>query len=86
MPLSPIAYVSSEAVTALSMHVVKTIVYQKYLNIGIDAMILGLFIGVAMIFGTWVGKKVIEKLSLEIFRKFVTILLVVIGLEMIIWG
>lgn len=84
--LSPISYVASEAVTAVAMHVTKTLVYQKYLGIGLEALEIGLFIGVAMIMGTWAGKKFIEKLPKERFIKFVTLLLVGIGLELIFWG
>ncbi|XER05035.1 hypothetical protein SRRS_05150 [Sporomusa rhizae] len=68
------------------MHVTKSIVYQKYLGIGLEAVKLGLFIGIAMIAGTWAGKKVIEKLPKETFVKFVTLLLLVMGLELIFWG
>ncbi|MDT8900341.1 TSUP family transporter [Anaeroselena agilis] len=84
--LSPVSYISSEAVTAVTMHIVKTIVYQKYLDIGLEALELGLFIGVAMVAGTWAGKKVIEKLPKEIFVKGVTILLLIIGLELVLYG
>lgn len=84
--LSPISYIASEAVTAVAMHVTKTIVYQKYLGIGLKAVKLGLFIGASMIVGTWVGKKVIGKLPKETFVKFVTLLLVGMGLVLIFWG
>lgn len=84
--LPPISYISSEAVTAVTMHIVKTIVYQKYLDIGLEALELGLFIGVAMVAGTWAGKKVIEKLAKETFVKEVTILLLIIGLELVLYG
>ncbi|MBB6215416.1 hypothetical protein HNQ80_001505 [Anaerosolibacter carboniphilus] len=84
--LSPVAYISSEAVTAVAMHITKTIVYQKYLGIGSKEIFIGLFMGIAMIFGTWSGKKIIEKMSKENFMKFVSILLSLIGLQMLIMG
>lgn len=84
--LPPVAYVASEAVTAAAMHLSKSIVYQKYLDIGLNAVWIGLFMGGAMIGGTWVGKRIIEKLPKETFRKFVGILLAAVGLEMMILG
>jgi len=84
--LPPVSYIASEAVTAIAMHISKTIVYQKYLGIGLYALGLGLFMGVAMIAGTWAGKKVIDKMSIEKFVKFVGVLLAVIGLQMLIFG
>lgn len=84
--LPPVSYIASEAVTAVAMHITKTIIYQKYLGIGLDALYLGLFMGAAMIIGTWIGKKTIERMPKEKFINFVGILLVIIGLQMIIVG
>lgn len=84
--LPPVSYIASEAVTAVSMHITKIVIYQRYLDIGLRGIELGLFIGVAMILGTWVGKKIIEKLPEEQFVKFVGVLLILIGLQMLIWG
>jgi len=84
--LPPVSYIASEAVTAVAMHVTKIVIYQKYLDIGLRGLEIGLFIGIAMILGTWVGKKIIEKLPRVIFVKFVGILLLLIGLQMMIWG
>lgn len=86
LPLPPVAYIASEAVTAVAMHVIKMVVYQKYLGVGLEAINLGLFVGIAMVAGTWAGKKVIEKMPWETFVKLVTILLVGMGMELIVWG
>lgn len=84
--LTPVSYIASEAVTAIAMHISKTIVYQKYIGIGRYELIIGLYMGFAMIMGTWAGKKFIDKMPKEIFIKFVSVLLTVIGLEMLIFG
>ncbi len=55
--LSPVSYIASEAVTAVAMHISKTVIYQKYLGIGPYVLGIGLFMGIAMIVGTWAGKK-----------------------------
>lgn len=84
--LTATAYVASEAFTALTMHLTKTIVYNKYSLIGLTELYYGLFIGIAMILGSWVGKKIIENLSREKFIILVEILLVISGLQMILTG
>lgn len=84
--LPPVSYVASEAVTAVAMHISKTIVYQKYLGTGVYALGIGLFMGAAMIAGTWAGKKVIDKMPKDKFIKFVGVLLTIIGLQMLIFG
>jgi len=68
------------------MHISKTVIDQRYLGIGLYVLGIGLFMGIAMIAGTWAGKKVIDKMPKEKFIKFVGILLTLIGLQMMIWG
>jgi uncharacterized membrane protein YfcA len=80
--LPPLAYISSEAFTALSMHISKTIIYQKYSLIGLNELAYGLVCGTAMILGSYTGKKMIERLSKEKFIVLVEILLVLSGLQM----
>ena len=86
MELPPVAYIASEAVTALAMHVVKTVVYQQSLTLGRETWLLALLLGVAMIAGTWASKRVIERMKPEKFRAFVAVLLVLLALQMLIFG
>ncbi|HOT13526.1 MAG TPA: sulfite exporter TauE/SafE family protein [Bacteroidales bacterium] len=81
--LTPIAYISSEAFTALLMHISKTVVYQKYSLIGFNELGYGLVCGTAMILGSYTGKKMIAFLSREKFLLLVDSLLVLSGLQMI---
>ncbi|MCE5284943.1 MAG: hypothetical protein LLG02_03700 [Pelosinus sp.] len=62
------------------MHIVKIVVYQKYLILEIE----GLFVIISMVIGTWTGKKIIEKMPQKTFVTFVTLLLIGMGLELII--
>jgi uncharacterized membrane protein YfcA/uncharacterized membrane protein YkvA (DUF1232 family) len=84
--LSPMGYIASEAVTATVMHIVKTIIYQKYVDIGLTEVGVALGMGVFMVLVTMAGKKVIEKMDREKVTAFVTVLLGVIGIIMIITG
>jgi len=84
--LNPVSYIASEAITAVFMHITKLIIYQGFLKIGYKALLLGSFIGVPMILGTWVSKKIIEKIPKYKFQLFVSILLIGISIYMIITG
>lgn len=84
--LPPLAYVASEAVTAVVMHLTKTIMYNKYALVGTSELLLGGFLGLAMILGSWTGKKVIQKLSREKFLLLVEILLVISGIQLIFFA
>lgn len=81
--LTATAYIASEAFTALIMHLSKTIVYHKYSLIGQTELYYGLFISVAIVMGSWTGKKIVEKLSREKFITFVEFLLIISGLQLI---
>lgn len=81
--LTATAYIASEAFTALVMHLTKTIVYNKYTLIGREELYYGIFIGFAMILGSWSGKKVIERLKRENFLLLVEILFIVSAIQLI---
>jgi uncharacterized membrane protein YfcA len=84
--LPPVAYIASEATTALTMHAVKMVIYQRQLALPVESWALAVGLGIAMILGTWSAKQFIEKLSPERFRTLVTVLLGLIGLHMIVFG
>lgn len=86
LELPPVAYIASEAVTALAMHGVKTVVYQRSLTLSRETWLLALLLGVAMIAGTWASKRVIERMKPEKFRAFVAVLLVILALQMLLFG
>lgn len=77
------AYVASEAVTAVAMHLTKIFLYHKYSLIGFSELFLGGFLGVAMILGSWFGKKIIQKLPKETFLVLVEALMVISGIQLI---
>jgi hypothetical protein len=84
--LPPVAYIASETTTALAMHGVKTVVYQRYITLDREFWLLAMLMGVAMILGTWSAKRVIEHIPQVMFQRFVAILLVAISVYMVIHG
>lgn len=84
--LPPVAYVASEAATATAMHILKTGIYSKLVNIDMTAMITGLVMGLAMIGGTFCANRIIKKMEKAKFQKYVALLLCVVGAYMLIFG
>ena len=84
--LPPVAYIASEAMTALAMHGVKILVYQHYIVLNREFWFLGALMGVAMVLGTWSAKRGIERMPRETFQRFVAILLVGIASYMVLHG
>lgn len=84
--LPPMAYIGSEAATAVAMHTVKLVVYGTKLDLGGDFWSLAWSLGGAMIAGTWVSKRVVERIPADRFRLAVGILLCAIAVQMILTG
>jgi uncharacterized protein len=84
--LPPVAYIASEATTALAMHGVKTSVYQQYIALGSEFWLLAGIMGFAMILGTWSAKRVIERMPGETFQRYVAGLLVAVAVYMVVRG
>jgi uncharacterized protein len=80
--LAPTAYVASEAVTAVLMHLTKTAVYGRYTLIDGEAFVLGVALGGAMVAGSWSGRRLIQKLPEQQFRLLVEVLLIFSALLM----
>ena len=84
--LAATAYVATEAFASIAMHLTKTIVYNKFSLIGKTELFYGIFIGIAMVLGSWAGRNIVKKLSRQKFILIVEVLLVIAGLQMIIAG
>ena len=84
--LPPVAYIASEAMTALAIHGMKTLIYQHYIALGREFWFLAVLMGGAMVLGTWSAKRAIERMPREAFQRFVAILLVAIAGYMVVHG
>ena len=78
------AYVATEAVTAVLMHLTKSVVYGRYAALTPPDLIRGLALGGAMMIGSWTGRKVVERLPERGFDVLVEVLLVVAALPLIL--
>jgi uncharacterized membrane protein YfcA len=78
------AYVASEAVTAVLMHLAKGITYGRYSAITFDDFCRGLALGGSLVVGSWTGRKLIERLPEEGFSRIVETLLVVSAVTLLL--
>ncbi len=84
--LPPLAYIASEAVTAVAIHGVKMAVYGTKLTLDMEFWPLALALGGTMVLGTWASKRITGKLSADRFRLLVSVLLTAVALQMLITG
>ncbi|MFN4041119.1 MAG: sulfite exporter TauE/SafE family protein [Brevundimonas sp.] len=83
--LPPVAYIATEAVTAVGIHLTKIAIYQQQLSLGRAFWPLALGMGAAMFAGTWAAKRVVEKMPKVLFERVVSFLLIAVAVQMIIW-
>lgn len=81
--LPPLSYISSEALAASIMHIVKIFVYGKYALLTKEAVVIGIVSGITMVGGSYVGKIIISKVSKKIIALIIEILLVISAVQLI---
>lgn len=81
--LPPLSYVSSEAVTAVVMHLTKSIIYHETNLLKYDELIFGFLLGSFMILGSYTAKKIVLKIPTKWFLNFVEFLFIVVGFYML---
>ncbi len=77
-------FVGTEALCAVLMHLTKTVAYSRLQVLDTPLLLAGLGFGLVMSAGSYVAKKVLERLSRERFLLFAEIALTLIGLYMLV--
>jgi|SRR6185369_60960 uncharacterized membrane protein YfcA len=78
------AYIGTEALATVVMHVAKLIAYHQSSVLPLHAVIAGLAIGPIMIFGSFLGKRMVDRLSEKVFVWIIEATLLVAG-SLFIW-
>ncbi len=78
------AYIGTEALTTVVMHVTKLIVYQQTSVLSARALLVGLVLAPAMIFGSYTGKRIVDRLPERLFIAVIELTLLAAGV-LFIW-
>jgi uncharacterized membrane protein YfcA len=68
------------------MHASKMLVYGHFISFDASAWKLAGILSVGMVLGSWLGKKTVERLSVEKFRTVRSCLLIALALQMLVAG
>ncbi len=74
------AYIGTEALSTVVMHVFKLIAYHESSILPLHAVIAGLSIGPVMIFGSYLGKRIVDRLPEKIFVWIIEATLLIAGI------
>ena len=80
------AYIGTEALATVVMHVTKLIAYGGAAVLTFDSVWIGLALGSIMIVGSLVGKRILERLPERVFVIVIEVVLVFAGLGFLLSG
>jgi uncharacterized membrane protein YfcA len=80
------AYIGTEAMTAVILHITKLGVYGGYSLIGARTLLIGLAIGAVMIVGTLLGSRLLRRVPQHLFPYIIEVVLVVSGIIFLVRG
>ena len=80
------AYIGTEALATVVMHVAKLVAYQRTLLLTPTALWAGALLSPIMIAGSWTGKRIVDRLSPAAFTKVIEATLVGAGIYFIFSG
>lgn len=74
--LAPVAYISTEATAAMTMHLIKILMYGKLNLVDGPILVKGLCIGAAMMVGNFIGLKIIRNARSKTYQKVVAAVMI----------
>jgi uncharacterized membrane protein YfcA len=80
------AYIGTEALATVVMHVTKLVAYQQAAVLSGFAVLVGLAMGPLMITGSYLGKRIVDRLPERIFVAIIEVVLVLAGMLFLLRG
>lgn len=80
------AYIGTEALSTVVMHIVKLIAYRQTAVLTLSGALIGLGLGPVMILGSFLGKRILDRLPEKVFVAIIEGVLMVAGLFFLVRG
>jgi uncharacterized membrane protein YfcA len=80
------AYIGTEALSTVVMHVAKLVAYKQSAILPLHAVLAGLALGPIMVGGSFAGKRVVDRLSERVFVVIIELTLLAAGLLFLVKG
>jgi hypothetical protein len=80
------AYIGTEALSTVVMHVTKLGVYGKYSLLGVRGVLIGVAIGGVMFLGSYAGKRLLDRVPERMFPMIIEGVLVIAGVTFLVGG
>ncbi len=79
------AYIGTEALSTVVMHVVKLGVYGGYSLLSFGTLVTGLSIGAVLILASYIGKRILDRMPERIFPILIEVVLILAGLQFLVF-
>jgi hypothetical protein len=79
------AYIATESVCAFGMHLTRGAVLARYSLLTWDTVAVGCVLGGTMFAGSWLGRRLLDRMSDRVFLRVIEALLVVMGLQFLVF-
>ncbi len=80
------AYIGTEALATVVMHVTKLVAYEQTSVLTLSNCVVGLALGPVMIAGSFLGKRIVDRLPERVFVRIIEAVLIIAGLMFLIRG
>ena len=80
------AYIGTEALSTVVMHIVKLVAYRQTAVLTLSGALIGLGLGPVMILGSFLGKRILDRLPEKVFVAIIEGVLIVAGLLFLVRG
>jgi uncharacterized membrane protein YfcA len=78
-------YIATEAVCAFGMHLTRAAVLARYTLLTSDTIVIGCVLGGTMFAGSWIGRRLLDRMSDRVFLRVIEGLLIVMGLQFLLF-
>ena len=80
------AYIGTEALATVVMHVAKLVAYGGAAILTLHAVLIGAAMGPIMVVGSWAGKQIVDRLPERVFVLLIEVTMLVAGLVFLVGG
>lgn len=80
------AYIGTEALSTVIMHITKLVAYRQTDVLTRSAALVGLALGPIMVFGSWLGKRIVDRLPERVFITVIETVLIAAGVLFVVRG
>lgn len=78
------AYIATEAVCALGMHAARAATFTRYSLLSWEAVVIGGALGSVMFAGSWLGRRLLDRMTDRVFLALIEALLILMGLQFLV--